>query len=113
MASPSNANRWLSENGPKELELLFRAIVYHPSVPILLTDDERQFREASIGASRFFGLPREKVIGRRLDDFSAHDFKPVISERWSKFLEQGEQEGTNSPAGCGRKTERGGVLRQN
>src|ERR1017187_2007912 len=31
----SSAARWLVENGPRELELLFRAIVYHPSVPIL------------------------------------------------------------------------------
>ena len=32
-ASQSQASRWLEENGPKELELLFRAIVYHPAAP--------------------------------------------------------------------------------
>ena len=85
---------WLAGNGPKELELLFRAIVYHPSAPILLADNDRHYREASVGASKLLGLPREKIIGRRLDDFAEPSFKPVISERWRAFLEDGEQEGT-------------------
>jgi len=85
---------WLAENGPKELELLFRAIVFYPSAPILLADDDRRYREASIGASKLLGLPREKIIGRSLDDFAAPAIKPVISERWQAFLKEGEQEGT-------------------
>ena len=94
MASRRQATRWLTENGPKELQLLFRTIVYQPSAPILLTDDDRHYLEASVGASKLLGLPREKIIGRSLDDFAAPSFKPVISERWRAFLEEGEQEGT-------------------
>jgi len=82
------------EFGPKELEQLFRAIVFYPSAPILLTDNDRQSREASVGASKLLGLPREKIIGRSLDEFTVPDFKPVISERWSAFLKEGEQRGT-------------------
>ncbi len=37
-ASHLTASQWLAENGPKELELLFRAIVFHPSAPILIAD---------------------------------------------------------------------------
>jgi formate hydrogenlyase transcriptional activator len=33
--------RWLEENGPRELELLFRAIVLHPSSPVPLLDTDR------------------------------------------------------------------------
>jgi formate hydrogenlyase transcriptional activator len=94
LASQPHAAGWLAENGPKELELLFRAIVFHPSVPILLADDDRRSREASVGASKLLGLPREKIIGSSLDDFAEPSFKPVISERWRAFLEKGEQQGT-------------------
>ena len=94
MSSQPQATEWLAENGPKELELLFRAIVFQPSAPILLADDDRRYQEASVGASKLLGLPREKIIGRTLDDFVEPSFKPVISERWRAFLEQGEQKGT-------------------
>ena len=60
----SPANRWLVENGPNELELLFRAIVYHPSAPLLITDDDGNSRDASVGAGKLLGLPREEIIGR-------------------------------------------------
>jgi formate hydrogenlyase transcriptional activator len=93
-ASEPQAARWLAENGPKELELLFRAILFNPSVPVLLTDNDRQYREASVGASKLLGLPREEIIGRSLDDFAEPSFKPLIPGRWSAFLEQGEQQGT-------------------
>ena len=93
-ASQSQANRWLEENGPRELELLFRAIVYHPAAPILITDNDRKYRDASAGAGKLLGLPRNKIIGCRMDDFAAPSFKPQISQLWRTFLEHGEQEGT-------------------
>jgi formate hydrogenlyase transcriptional activator len=94
MASQPPATRWLAENGAKELEALFRAFVFHPSEPILLADNDRRYLEASVGASKLLGLPREKIIGRSLDDFAEPSFKPVISERWRAFLKEGEQQGT-------------------
>jgi PAS domain S-box-containing protein len=91
--SQSPAARWLVENGPKELELLFRAIVYHPSAPILITDDDGNSRDASVGAGKLLGLPRERIIGHQIDDFTPPSFKPRVSQLWRAFLEQGEQEG--------------------
>ena len=93
-ASQPLTNLWLIENGPKELESLFRAIVFHPSAPILLADDDRNYTEASVGAGKLLGLPRAKVIGKSLDDFADPGFKPLLSERWRAFLEDGEQVGT-------------------
>lgn len=107
---------WLAENGPKELELLFRAIVYHPSAPILITDNDRHYRDASSGAGRLLGLPRENIIGRSLDDFVEPSFKPQVSELWQDFLERGEQKGTLrllAPDGSPREVEytaKGNVL---
>ena len=98
-ASQAQAAAWLLENGPKELELLFRAIVYHPSVPILVTDNERNYRDASAGAGRLLGLSRDKIIGKKIDDFADPGFRPRIPELWRTFLGQGEQEGTLRLAG--------------
>src|SRR5450432_1170657 len=92
--SQSPAARWLVENGPRELELLFRAIVYHPSVPILITDADGNSRDASTGVGKLLGLPREKIIGRRVDDFAQPAFRPQVSQLWRALQEHGEQEGT-------------------
>lgn len=94
MASQPGASSWLVEKGPKELELLFRAVVFHPSTPILLADDDRHYQEASVGASKLLGIPRERIIGRSLDDFVDPGSKPVISQRWRTFLAEGQQQGT-------------------
>ena len=90
----SPAARWLVENGPRELEILFRAIIYHPTAPILITDDDGNSRDASVGVGKLLGLPREKIIGRPVDDFAEPGFKPQISQLWRALQEQGEQQGT-------------------
>jgi formate hydrogenlyase transcriptional activator len=92
--SQAKPTLWLAENGPKELEQLFRTIVFHPAAPIFIADNERNYREASVGAGKLLGLPREKIIGRSLDDFAAPAIKPVIPERWQTLLKEGEQTGT-------------------
>ena len=95
----TQATGWLLENGPRELESLFRAIVFHPSVPTFIADNDRNYLEASAGAGRLLGLSRDEIIGQKLDDFADPDFKPRISELWRSFLGQGEQEGTLVLAG--------------
>jgi formate hydrogenlyase transcriptional activator len=86
--------RWLVENGPRELELLFRAIVYHPSAPVVIMDDNGHSKDASIGAGKLLGLPREHIIGRPVDDFADPAFKPQMSELWHALQQDGEHEGT-------------------
>jgi formate hydrogenlyase transcriptional activator len=88
------ASTWLSENGPKELELLLRAVLHHPSAPILIADNDRSYSEASSGAGKLLGLSREDIIGRSLDEFVEPNFKPQVSKLWNEFLARGEQQGT-------------------
>ena len=109
MCSVGPAGSWLVENGPKELELLFRAIVYHPSAPILIADNDGNYRDASAGAGKLLGLPREKIIGRQMDDFAPPGFKPQVSQLWRAFLEQ-RRAGRHAPVGgSGRNPAGGGV----
>ena len=90
--------------------------MFQPSAPLLLADDNRNYTEASVGASRLLGIPRAKIIGRSLDEFAEPSFKPVLSERWQAFLEDGEQVGTLplvGPDGTPREVEytaKGNVL---
>src|SRR5690349_5515907 len=94
VAPKSPAKDWLAENGPRELELLFRAIVYHPSDPILVTDDHGNTKDASIGVGKLLGLPREKIIGRPVVDFALPASRPEISQLWGALQKRGEHEGT-------------------
>ena len=47
-----------------------------------------------MGASKLLDLPREKIVGHSLEDFTQPNMKPRISELWRRFLKDGEQEGT-------------------
>lgn len=95
---------WLEENGPRELEMLFRAIIYHPSVPILVIDDEGTSLDASAGARRIFGLSREQLLGRRVDDLTADSAKDEVRQLWTKLNEAGHHEGTLELLGPGGVT---------
>src|SRR5580658_7420622 len=93
-ASQPQSGEWLLSHGLQQLELLFRAIVYQPAEPILIADNDRNYRDASCGAARLFGLPRSRIIGRRIDDFAEPNFRPHIEQLWHAFLQRGEQHGT-------------------
>ncbi len=86
-------NHWLAENGPRELELLFRAIIYHPSAPILVTDGEGTSQELSVGARRLFGVPREQIVGRRLEDLAVESGKEEVRRLWAGLKGVGHQKG--------------------
>jgi formate hydrogenlyase transcriptional activator len=90
---PQNG-QWLLDNGLKHLELMFRAIVYQPVEPILITDNDRNYLDASCGAGKLFGLSRDRIIGRRIDDFAEPSFRPQMEQLWQAFLKRGEQRGT-------------------
>jgi PAS domain S-box-containing protein len=85
---------WLLENGPRELELLFRAIVFHHSAPVLMTDGDGKSVEVSVGAERLLGLPREKFIGIPVETFVPAPIKPEVSRLLKVLPKYGETEGT-------------------
>ena len=112
----SPANSWLAEHGPRELELLLRSVVFQPTAPVLIADDDGNYRDASAGAGKLLGLPRDAIIGRQIDDFAPPALRPQVSQLWRAFLERGEQEGVLqllAPDGTAREVEytaKGNVL---
>jgi PAS domain S-box-containing protein len=97
MGSASTQQRnakWLLKSGPRELELLLRAVLYHSSQPVFIADDDRNCLDASFGAGKLLGLSRDQIIARRIDEFVAPSFQPQMERRWQAFLEQREQDGT-------------------
>ncbi|HEY3442334.1 MAG TPA: sigma 54-interacting transcriptional regulator [Paludibaculum sp.] len=82
------------ENGPRELELLFRAIVFHPSAPILITDDNGNSRDASVGVGKLLGVSRENVIGRRVGEFVPPEVEPQVAQLLTELQEREQLEGT-------------------
>jgi PAS domain S-box-containing protein len=98
-ASAQQAAGWLVRDGLRELDLLFRAVLSHPSEPILIADDDRNCLDVSSAASKLLGLSKDKIIGHRIDDFLNPSFQSHIAQLWRTFLEQGEQEGAFPLAG--------------
>ena len=92
VASPQPTAGWLRDNGLRELDLLFQAIRYHPSEPIFIADNDRNCLDANPSAGKLLGIPRNGIIGRRIDDFAEPSFRPQLEERWRAFLKHGEQE---------------------
>jgi formate hydrogenlyase transcriptional activator len=96
MSSPGSqsAAGWLAENGARDLELLIRAVIYHPSDPVFITDDDGNSRDASVGVGKLLGLSREEIIGRPVHDFVHPGCGPRISQLWKAIRELGEHAGT-------------------
>jgi PAS domain S-box-containing protein len=91
--SYSQSGQWLLDGGIRQVELLFRAIIYPPAEPILIADDERYCRDASCGTGKLLGLARDRIIGRKIDEFAEPGSRPQIAEDWHAFLQKGEQPG--------------------
>ncbi len=92
--STSRSTAWLSEHGPRELQLLLRAIVFHPSAPLLITDDHGKTVDASVGAARLLGIPRARLLGINLDNLVPPPFTPEVTNLYRSLQEQGELEGS-------------------
>ncbi|MGA2595822.1 MAG: sigma 54-interacting transcriptional regulator [Bryobacteraceae bacterium] len=75
------AGSWLVENGPREIESLFRTTIYESSAAILITDGHGMSTDASAGACKLLGLSRDKIIGRQSDEFCQPGFTAQVSQQ--------------------------------
>ena len=84
---------WLLDGGIRQVELLLRAIVYPPSELILITDDERNCRDASCGTGKLLGLSRDRVIGHKIDDFIEPGSRAQAGEELQALIGAGDGPG--------------------
>ncbi len=71
-------------------EQRYRALFERAGDAILIMDDEARYVDANESAAEMFGVPRDDIIGRSLNDFAA---VPLPDEAWTSFKAAGEGRG--------------------
>ncbi len=60
---------------------------------ILVANDDRVYVACNPAAAVLLGTPQDRIIGRRIDDFTAKDVRPHVPQAWARFLEAGSDSG--------------------
>jgi PAS domain-containing protein len=60
---------------------------------ILVANDDRRFIDANDAAAAALGLPRNEIVGRRIDEFFASASGKTIPVAWEGFIADGIQSG--------------------
>jgi PAS domain-containing protein len=58
---------------------------------ILIVDDDRRFVDMNEAAADILGLPRNELVGRRVDDFFSLPLGEPIPAAWNSFISKGVQ----------------------
>ena len=72
---------------------VLEAAAMHALDAILVVDDDRRYVEVNQAAAQALGLPREEIIGRRMDEFFLEAREEPIPVAWANFLAEGVQAG--------------------
>ncbi|MEA2388705.1 MAG: two-component system, NarL family, nitrate/nitrite response regulator NarL [Thermoleophilaceae bacterium] len=60
---------------------------------LVVVDDRRRFVGANGAAAKLYRMPTERLLGCRLDDFSADEHLGILSDLWFRFQRDGRQDG--------------------
>jgi PAS domain S-box-containing protein len=71
----------------------FKALFDSALEAVVIADDERRYVDANGAAATLFGVRREALIGRRLDDFVVSSDPGRSAAAWDELLTTGEQQG--------------------
>jgi PAS domain S-box-containing protein len=70
-----------------------RAVFERSRNAMLVADDRRYYRDVNAAGCRLLGAPRNWILSRRIDDFTAPELRPLLDEIWGSFLGEGLQAG--------------------
>ena len=77
------------------------AVFRHSTNPMLLADDRRVYVDANEAASQLLGIPRESIIGMRIDDLTPSGNHDAMEDVWRAFLAAGSLAGVFELEGAG------------
>lgn len=81
-----------SKFGPEAVVRL-RAAFERSAHPMLIADDQRRWVTGNRAASELFGIAREEVPWRTMDEFTPPSERRRLEEQWQAFLANGAAEG--------------------
>lgn len=76
-----------AEEALRASEQLFRAVFDGALEALLIADDEGRYVDANPAACALFGLPKNELIGRRVEEFTEPDFD--FEGAWSSLMKAG------------------------
>ena len=60
---------------------------------MLITDDDRVYRDCNRAAELLLDCSRDEIVGSRIEDFTSVELRDQVSAAWGAFLEAGAGEG--------------------
>lgn len=88
-----NAKR-TAESALAASEHRYRTLFERAGDAILIADDSGQYVDANESAATLLGVPRDAILGRRLNDFLVDELGGVIADTaWDEFRAAGEMHG--------------------
>ncbi len=83
------------DNPPQHVrEARLRSLVNLATTPMLVFDHDRRYVEVNDTAAEVMGAPREEILGRRIDDFTAGEGGFDLERLWARFMEDGRVNGS-------------------
>ena len=83
------------ESAPARVRAVrLRSLLNLASTPMLVADQQRRIVDVNPMACEVVGAPRESVLGRRIDDFTASDTGFDVERFWEHVLAEGRLNGT-------------------
>ena len=79
---------------PRVREARLRSLVTLATTPIVVVDQQRRIVDVNAMACEFVGAPREAILRRRIDDFTATEGGFDVDRFWARFLAEGRLNGS-------------------
>ena len=65
------------------------SVVERSQDAVVVVDHNRRYVDANHEACRLFGVPREALVGQRIDDLTEPEARDAIDKLWGRFIEEG------------------------